>query len=149
MAEGVLQIDTVFDDAIIDSFVDHLDSAIDTGLRDAVSQSSALLLNRIRARFLDQVDPQGIPWPVSKAAQVRAEKGIDGGTLFDTGTLFHSIQLFSISPYEQAIGTDVPYAKFHQFGTFRLPIREFLGFSEQDAELALAVLVRNIKAALT
>jgi phage gpG-like protein len=83
---------------------------------------------------------------VAEAAQhAQAARGVGGGTLFDTGTLFHSIQLYSISPLEMQIGTDVPYGIYHQFGTKLLPIREFLGFNDEDADLMNDVMVRRIE----
>jgi phage virion morphogenesis protein len=120
-------------------------SALEGKAAEAISQSTAILLNRIRERFLAQTDPDGVAWVPSKAALLREKQNRGGGTLYDTGNLFHSIQLYSVSPLEQAIGTDVPYGQYHQFGTQRLPVREFLGFSKDDEELVLAVMVRKIK----
>lgn len=126
--------------------------------QEAVEESSAVLLNRIRRRFLRQVDPEGIPWEPSKAAFFRSfgigrdgkklKRGAGGGTLFDTGTLYNSIQLYSISPLEMAIGTDVFYGVFHNEGTKTLPKREFLGFSDEDIDVAYGVLFSIIDKAL-
>jgi phage gpG-like protein len=120
-------------------------SNIEAKASEAISESTAIILNRIRQRFLAQVSPDLEPWEPSFAAFKRSFSGRDGGTLFDTGTLFHSIQLYSVSPLEQAIGTDVPYGKFHQFGTSKLPVREFLGFNPEDEKIALNVMLRKIK----
>jgi len=122
-------------------------AGLDDALREAVTESTALLLNRTRTRFLDQVSPDGVAWDPSFAAFKRSFSGRGGGTLFDTGTLFHSIQLFSVSPLEGAIGTDVPYAKSHQLGIGQ-ERREFLGFSAADSDLALKVFFKKISEAL-
>ena len=119
------------------------DGTVQKGTEHAHEEALALLLNRTRQRFLDQVAPDGTHWEPSYAAFLRSFNGRGGGTLFDTGTLFHSIQLYSISPTEGAIGTDVAYAKYHQFGEGDMH-REFLGFSEEDENLALNVLLKNI-----
>lgn len=116
-------------------------------IEEGVSEAGALILNRIRKRFLAQESPDGVPWEPSFAAFRRSFTGRGGGTLFDTGTLFQSIQLFSISPLEKAIATDVPYAPQHQYGTGKLPVREFLGFSDDDFLLAQAVLLKKINEA--
>jgi len=123
--------------------------------QSAVDEAGALIFNRIKKRFLAQESPEGVAWEPSYAA-FRRSFGIGrrgqrvksgGGTLFDTGTLFHSIQLFSVDPLERAIGTDVFYAPFHNFGTDTLPQREFLGFGESDYDLALRVFLKNIQSA--
>jgi phage gpG-like protein len=124
-----------------------LGDTITEAAQEAVTESTALMLNRIRARFLEQVAPDGSHWEPSYAAFERSFNGRGGGTLFDTGTLFHSIQLYSVSPLEGAIGTDVPYAGMHNSGGGYLPKREFLGFSDEDESLALSVFMRKIEKA--
>src|SRR6266566_9423667 len=79
-------------------------------------EAGAVLLNRIRTRFLHQQDPDGATWPPSHAAIHRAEIGKDGGTLYDTGNLFRSIQLYKEGTGEIGIGTDIPYGIIHQEG---------------------------------
>lgn len=113
-----------------------------------LDQAAAILLNRIRTRYLQQVDSAGAPWLQSEAAKIRASKGVGGGTLFDTGTLFRSIQLYAEGPTSRAIGTDVPYGIFHNFGTPLLPIREFLAFGESDLGVVQQFLTQNYARAL-
>jgi phage virion morphogenesis protein len=120
---------------------------MEEAVRESVTEATALLLNRTRKRFLDQVSPDGSHWEPSYAAFKRSFMGRGGGALFDTGNLFHSIQLHSVSPTEGAISTDVPYAKYHQFGIGQEK-REFLGFSAEDETLALNVFLKKIKEAL-
>jgi phage gpG-like protein len=127
------------------SALDGLPGLIEKEAAEAISEGAALLFNRIRTRYLQQVDPDGIPWQPSEAALMRKKQGRGGGTLFDTGTLFHSIQLYSISPLEMQIGTDVPYGIYHQEGTIHLPVRQFLGFSLEDADLMNDVMIRRIE----
>lgn len=128
--------------------IDLLDGTqIPDQVERAVEESSALILNRIRTRFLKQVDPQEQPWIPSAASFRRAKQGRGGGTLFDTGRLFHSIQLYKTAPFEIHIGTDVPYGPNHQYGTIKLPQREFLGFSPKDRDLALNVFLKRIEGA--
>lgn len=118
-----------------------------SGLRKAVDpadildEAQAIMLNRIRTRFLAEKDPDLISWPPSAAALKRRSGGYTTrggkkytatGTLFETGTLFHSIQAYRVDPNTRGIGTDVPYAKYHQFGTSMLPPRVFLGFNADD-----------------
>jgi phage virion morphogenesis protein len=113
-------------------------------VRDILDEASAVLLGRIRQRFLDETDPDGVAWIPSRASRLRA----GGGTLFDTGRLFHSIQLFSVDEESRAIGTNVPYAPFHQFGTRTLPRRQFLGFSDEDATIVEGLIIKRVQEAL-
>lgn len=101
-----------------------------------VDEIAAAMLARTRARFLQQVSPDGVPWIPSFAAIRRALHGDGGGTLYDTGRLFHSIQLYLVDDNTRAIGTDVDYAPKHQFGTDGMVKREFLGFGDDDVALA-------------
>lgn len=113
-----------------------------------LDEAEAIVLNRIRARFLNEVDTDGDPWPESEAAKKRRASGRGGGTLFDTGTLFHSIQAFASGPDWREIGTDVHYGKYHQYGTEHLPVREFLGVSAEDALIVERSILRRVEEAL-
>lgn len=114
-------------------------------IRDLLDETMALLLNRIRTRFLNTEAPDGSIWPVSAAA---IKRNFNGKTLFDTGTLFHSIQGYVTADNERQIGTNVFYGVFHQFGTKFLPERVFLGASDNDLSLIQGLMVRRVQAAL-
>lgn len=118
----------------------QLGAELQTTGEEAITEATAILLSRIRARFLSATDADGTAWPVSYAAKHRAKSGRGGKTLFDTGNLFHSIQLYSVSPTERSIGTDLDYGAKHQLGLEGNPVREFLGFNEEDADITLRVL---------
>ena len=107
--------------------------------------AAAAQLNRIRARFLAQEDTQGATWPVSKAALTRQATGRDGGTLFDTGTLFHSIGVSRLPSGAFSIGTDVPYAAKHQYGLEGMVRREFIGASESDKQQMKSLIATLIR----
>lgn len=117
-------------DAVAAAIEDFADEVLTQDLYNVIAASQ---LDRIRKRFLAETDPNEKPWPKSQAALNRAASGRDGGTLFDTGTLFHSIGVLAI-PFKnkRVIQTTVPYAIYHQEGTKRLPQRAFLGFSASD-----------------
>lgn len=107
---------------------------------------AAVLLNRIRTRFLAETDPDGNKWPESFAAMRRKKRAAQGqtgpkaggGTLFDTGRLFHSIKVDAAEAEKGIlrIVTDVPYGRKHQYGEDGMPVRQFLGFSVEDEKLA-------------
>lgn len=94
---------------------------------EILDEAQALILNRNRARFLDQVSPDGQKWKPSRRALRTG-----GATLFHTGKLFHSLQASVSGVNERTVGTDIPYAAPHQFGTGNMPARKFLGVSDND-----------------
>jgi len=106
----------------------------------ALDEAGALVLARNRERFLAEQEPSGRPWVPSRASLVRARTGRGGGTLYDTGRLFHSQQVTGSGPQFRDIGTDVPYAgKLHRG---RWP---FLGFGSGDADAVEALLLKRIE----
>lgn len=111
---------------------EELTEAIDVS--KIVDAAAASQLNRIRARFLRQEDTDGNKWPESRAAQRRRASGRDGGTLFDTGTLFHSIGIKSKGDNQRSVGTNVEYAREHQRGEEGNPKREFIGVNDEDTK---------------
>lgn len=121
--------------------VSDLEEALD--VQEILDESEALLLNRIRQRFLAEEGPDGEMWEQSQRA-----RATDGKTLYDTGTLFHSLQAYADGLNGRAIGTDVPYARFHQLGTKRLPVRAFLGFNEEDLLLCERRILQRVAEAL-
>lgn len=122
--------------------LDLLASALDT--REILDEASAVLFQRIRRRFLDQEDPDGNAWIPSKASRKRS----GGGTLYDTGRLFHSLQLYADGENSRAIGTNVPYGPIHNFGLGRMPRRQFLGFGDEDATVVERLIIKRITEAL-
>lgn len=112
-----------------------------------LDEVAAFLFNRIRTNFLKQTAPDGTKWVVSQAALNRARTGRGGGTLFDTGNLWRSIQLAAIGTNERAITTDVPYGPYHNFGLGNMPVRAFMGFGPQDASIANKLMVKRFKEA--
>jgi len=131
----------------LEKAIKSLDAAMDT--RQILDQGAAILFNRIRTRFLQEIDPEGVKWPPSKAALWRHAHDKGGGTLFDTGKLFHSLQLFAESPTSRSIGTNAtsdkgfPYPIVHQFGLGQVR-REFLGFGDADVKLMSEFVVKRI-----
>ncbi len=76
------------------------------------------LMTSTDMRFKTGVDPDGEPWPKSRAARDRGLEGSvsrRGLTLVDTGRLRQSITRRA-SEDEVVVGTNVAYAAIHQFG---------------------------------
>jgi hypothetical protein len=103
------------------------------------------MLNQNRTRFLAQESPDGEKWLESEAAKKRKISGRDGGTMFDTGAMFHSIHIEEIgstgsqsSLAQQSINIPddaIPYAKYHHLGQGQVQ-RVLLGASNSDVDKA-------------
>ena len=115
-----------------------------------LEDAGAFLLNRIRTRFLAEKDPDGQPWEPSKAAIKRRAKG-GTGTLFDTGTLFKSIQFAKTGQDEAVIGTDVEYAPYMHYGFVhhisgqKVGPWPFMGISKDDANTVEIILSKRLQ----
>jgi phage gpG-like protein len=109
----------------------------------ALDEAAASILANLKAGFLAERNPEGDPWIPSRAGIARKERG-GTGTLFNTGRLFHSIQLYKTGPGERVIGTDVPYAVKHQLGDGVIK-REFMYPSDQQVQTAQAIYLFRMK----
>ena len=126
-------------------------------MTEVLDQASAIILNKVRTRFLNTEAPDGSQWPVSAASLIRATtKGQtvggktfkDGKTLFMSGKLFHSIQAMKQSKNSRAIYTNIHYASYHNDGTKKLPARVFLGFSKEDINIIQKLANKRLSEAL-
>jgi len=143
----LLQVDILGIGDLINTFSRVEQSLIE---EDVVDEAGAILLNRIRTRFLDETDPDGRKWvrsPAAIAGKGKGRKGKSFATLFDTGVLFHSIQLFKRGNDVRAIGTDVKYAPVHQKGLNGNVKRVFLGFNDEDETIIQQLLINRIEKA--
>lgn len=100
--------------------------------------------------FRDQQAPDGTPWkPLSQRTIDMRRKGPKKNRsvqiLRDTGTLMNSIGFRSGNGWCEC-GTNVEYAKKHQFG-IGVPARPFLGLSEGFVRRTLMLLSEGVRRA--
>lgn len=114
---------------------------------EVMDEALAILLSNTRRRFLAQTSPEGDKWPESWAARGREKSGRGGGTLFDTGRLFHSIQALNHKNGMGEIYTDVPYGQKHQDGTDGMVMRRFLGMGPESRLIEMLIQRRLQEAA--
>jgi len=131
----------------LSSFIGALPASIDKAVSTALDQSAAAILNRLRTTFLAETDPSGTPWIPSHAGQRRRAKG-GTGTLFNTGTLFRSIQLSSPQQNVRVISTDVGYALKHQRGLEGMVARPFMVLTDEHKALATSIFESQLRLAL-
>lgn len=106
--------------------------AVTGDLTPLMERIGTVLETSVSERFENSRAPGGTAWPVSHRAR---ETG--GKTLVDTARLRDSI-VTEASQREVAIGTNVPYARTHQFGAFIEPID-----AADDAAAKLAFFLPN------
>jgi phage virion morphogenesis protein len=144
MIRFALEIDPVFLGGETPQFR-GLDGDLNELFKKEMDQSAAAILNRLRTTFLAEQDPTGAAWIPSRSGNARRKKG-GTGTLFDSGRLFNSIQLSRQSDAsERAIGTDVPYARKHQFGTDGMVKREFIAITPEHEELVTSIFMYKVQ----
>jgi len=84
----------------------------------------------------------------SKTIKYKQAKGYGSNTLISTGKLLNSIN-YQANSESVSVGSDVPYAKFHQYGTKYLPVRKFIPISLEELPLGYIdnIVVKHIKGA--
>lgn len=96
----------------------------------------SLLENSSRDRFRTKTAPDGSTWADLKPSTLKAKKG-RGSKMVEYGDLMRSITSYANS-VSAVVGTDRPYAKYHQTGTKnsdgseRMEARPIFGISAED-----------------
>ncbi len=91
------------------------------------------LLESTRARFDEQVDPEGNAWEPLKPATSARKKKNSGRILIDSGMLMGEMS-YEADAGGLMFGSNKIYAATHQFGRPEagVPARPFLGLSKTD-----------------
>ena len=94
-------------------------------LRPVLAVAAEDLKTLVDDSFEQSRAPDGSPWaPLASSTVARRRQG-SSKPLIDTGRLRNSINASS-GPSSLKVGTNVPYAAYHQFGTEDIPARPFL-----------------------
>ena len=131
-------------------------------IQPAMEGIGQILVSNTQQRFVDQVDPDGLPWKELSAATLarRRKAGSGAQILRDTERLASSITYNTGGTVE--LGTNVVYAGTHQYGAKKgsygrtrkggpipwgdIPARPFFGYNDQDQADVLELLQRYIDA---
>lgn len=147
-----MSLELIFSSPNIDKVIEDV-GRIGLNADKAAEGAATILLDRTRKRFLAQKDPDGVKWPVSKAARIRmagdytwghGKKWTGTGTLFASGTLFHSIRMKRRGEAKYSVYVDLnqaPYAVYHQYGKGQVQ-RRILGIGSQDMPVILKYLTK-------
>ena len=96
----------------------------------------SIIENSTRERFSTKTAPDGSTWADLKPSTLKAKKG-RGSKMVEYGDLMRSITSYANST-SAVVGTDRPYAKYHQTGTKnsdgseRMEARPIFGISAED-----------------
>lgn len=123
------------------------DQKVSKAASRALDEAAAAILNRLRLTYRQESSPSGAKWPPSRAGVVRKARG-GSGTMFDTGRLFRSIQLYKTAEHERLIGTDVPYAVYHQ-GPQAQVERTFLEITQAHLDLSEKIFSNRLLEAMS
>lgn len=113
----------------------------------ALDEAAAAIFNRLRTTYMAEQEPSGKPW-IPSASGLRNKSRGTGKTMFDTGNLWRSIQLYRTSASERLIGTDVEYSVYHQ-GPLAKVQRPFLEITDQHLAIARKIFEFRLKEALS
>ena len=102
---------------------------ISDGNRKKVLAAGGLVLARDTRLTWKESSRRPAPWPPLAEKTVR-RKG-HGKLLYDTGKLRDSIRMDPPTANEAKVGTDAPYAIYHQKGTGKMPARPFIPVSPE------------------
>ncbi len=117
-------------------------------LRPAFRTVALYLNSQARRNFVNQSAPDGTPWARFKHKPSAKRGGASAKLLRDTGVLQASVTsgvVEDVTSFSLRWGTNVPYAKFHQFGTRHLPARPFIGITPAMVQRIEQILVEYLK----
>jgi len=121
----------------LSAVVEHL-AGMEINYETLLKAMRQTVIAETKKGFRDERDPDGVPWKPLKYPR-RNSKGRDR-ILQDTGLMRTSVtaqggqNTDEIGPTWLEWGTSVPYAKYHQDGTSRIPQRQFLGVGKDLAD---------------
>lgn len=120
----------------------------------AFSAIGRLFIDETRAQFESEGGHASGGWTPLKQSTLRAKrsKGQDPRILHGTLALERSLtdtgdpnMVLEVGPGEIVYGSQLPYARFHQTGTRRMPRRRPVEFTEDTRQQAVRILLRFIR----
>jgi len=139
----------------LERFLESLPAKLQEATELTLQKSALEIEQRLKKQFQSEGEAYGEEWqPVKqKYLQWKRRQGYSEKTLHKTTTLSQSFSSV-VMPFEARIGTEIPYAIFHEIGTRNMPARPFARpvaekFQEQRATekffiSALDMVFRNV-----
>jgi len=131
-------IEFIFDDSNFRSYINGAIAKLDN-VSDFNLMLSGYLSDVVETAFEKERDPvTHEKWKPLSERRIKERKGNAHPILQDTGLLAGSINPFS-NESMAGIGTSVDYAVVHQFGKGKVPMRRFIGISDDDKNEIVSV----------
>lgn len=137
--------------SISGDFADSLAGLTETisDLRPVLANIGEHMLRSTRERWDREISPSGIAWtplrPSTIASKSRTQKGnktksgqarsrtrAPATAILRESNLLRDTIAYQVSGGNLRVGTPQAYGVFHQFGTRKMPAREFLGVGAED-----------------
>jgi phage virion morphogenesis protein len=110
----------------LERFLESLPAKLQEATEITLQKSALEIEARIKKQFRTEGKAYGEEWQPVKESYLRwkKRKGYSEKTLHRTTTLSQSFSS-TITPFEAHIGTEIPYAIFHELGTRKMVARPF------------------------
>ena len=103
-------------------------------------RAAGMVLVELAKRAFDEPALRAASWPALKPATIKAKAraGKSNAMLKSSGTLWRSLRVIGVDKTRVTVGSDRPYAAFHQLGTRHIPARPFFPVTAQGNLTPLA-----------
>jgi len=117
---------------------DSISPSLRKALRKAANpapalRSAGMVLVQMAKRSFDDPALRAAPWPALKPATINAKARANKSSaiLKRDGLLWRSLRVIGVDKTRVTVGSDRPYAAFHQLGTKHIPARPFFPVTSQ------------------
>jgi phage gpG-like protein len=110
----------------LERFLESLPAKLQEATELTLQKSALEIELRIKKQFQTEGEAYGEEWKPVKESYLRwkRKKGYSEKTLHRTTTLSQSFSSV-VMPFEAVVGTEIPYAIFHELGTRKMVARPF------------------------
>lgn len=116
--------------SVIEAKRKQLQAARSTVLEEIGKEEVAITQERIRSSKTGPDGKSWAPWSMATLRQRTRQGSAGRGLLYRTGALLTSIA-YKIEKGALIVYTNIPYAKYLQFGTPKMPSRPFIGWGNR------------------
>ena len=102
-------------------------------LSKPLREAGLLMERETKLNFARQSSPEGAGWAGLAASTLRRKRS--GAILRETSALMGSVAFMGASNTEARVGAGTEYGLYHQFGTSKMPQREFIGIAGRHEPL--------------
>lgn len=101
-------------------------------------RSAGMVLVQMAKRAFDEPSLRAASWPALKPATLKRKGGAGGILRGPQALMMKSLRVIGVDNTRVTVGSDRPYAGFHQLGTRHIPARPFFPVTAQGKLTAAA-----------